>query len=83
MVMMRMRRWDGDGDGCGDCGVVGGDNGGGGVGGDGDECSNETNILLFDLEALLGAHQASSQVHQEESLILIQCIGDNKNSFHL
>ena len=42
-----------------------------------------TNILLFDLEALLGAHQASSQVHQEESLILIQCIGDNKNSFHL
>ena len=42
-----------------------------------------TNILLFDLEALLGAHQASSQVHQEESLILIQSIGDNKNSFHL
>ena len=42
-----------------------------------------TNILLFDLEALLGAHQASSQVHQEESLILIQCIGDNKNSFLL
>ena len=36
-----------------------------------------TNILLFDLEALLGAHQASSQVHQEESLFLIQCIGDN------
>ena len=42
-----------------------------------------TNVLLFDLEALLGAHQASSQVHQEESLFLIQCIGDNKNSFLL
>ena len=42
-----------------------------------------TNFLLFDLEALLGAHQASSQVHQEESLILIQYIGDNKNSFLL
>ena len=57
----------------------------GGVGGDSDYMviSVAMNVLFFDLEALLGAHQASSQVHQEESLILIRSIGDNKNSFLL
>ena len=42
-----------------------------------------TNFLLFDLEALLGAHQASSQVHQEERLVLIQRFRDNNDNFLL
>ena len=42
-----------------------------------------TNVLLFDLEPLLGAHQASSQVHQEESLILIRSFCNNIYSFLL
>ena len=57
----------------------------GGVGGDSDYMviSVAMNVLFFDLEALLGAHQASSQVHQEESLILIRSFCNNIYSFLL